>query len=327
MATKVGIIRALLYYRFYPLWKTFFNSLGAEVVLSSPTNKRILEEGKKRAVSDACLPTKVALGHVWELKDRVDYLFLPRIVSLERDAYMCPKFLAFPDVVRNCFRDLPPVLDTNFNARKKDARHSLYHTGRIFSRSPLQVNLALKEAISQQERFTKLLRTGILPLEAIKSFESNWRGSSRRKIPNPPLRIALIGHPYNIYDTYVNFNLISKLEAHGASIIGIETLPQRIIQDRASSLPRKPYWSSAREVVGAAFYFLEADRVEGMINVMSFGCGPSSLLGEVIALRAKDYPQIPYLPLVIDEHTDSAGITVRVETFIDMIKYRKRVEV
>ncbi len=60
---------------------------------------------------------------------------------------------------------------------------------------------------------------------------------------------------------------------------------------------------------------------------MSFGCGPSSLLGEVIALRAKDYPQIPYLPLVIDEHTDSAGITVRVETFIDMIKYRKRVEV
>ncbi|MBU2609087.1 MAG: hypothetical protein KKF26_07200, partial [Chloroflexi bacterium] len=36
---RVGIPRALLYYQYYPAWKTFFEELGAEVVVSAPTSQ------------------------------------------------------------------------------------------------------------------------------------------------------------------------------------------------------------------------------------------------------------------------------------------------
>ena len=44
---KVGIPRALLYYYYYPLWRTFFTELGAEVVLSQPSNKEFWKQGCK----------------------------------------------------------------------------------------------------------------------------------------------------------------------------------------------------------------------------------------------------------------------------------------
>ena len=69
MGIRVGIPRALLYYRYYPAWKTFFNALQAEVVLSPETNKEILDAGVRLAV-EACLPVKIYLGHLACLRDR-----------------------------------------------------------------------------------------------------------------------------------------------------------------------------------------------------------------------------------------------------------------
>ena len=60
---KVGIPRALLYYQYYPMWKSFFEKLGAEIVVSPLTNKAILNFGVSRAVADTCLPVKILLGH------------------------------------------------------------------------------------------------------------------------------------------------------------------------------------------------------------------------------------------------------------------------
>jgi len=44
---KVGIPRALHYYRYYPFWKKLLEELDAEIVLSPPTNKKIVEEELK----------------------------------------------------------------------------------------------------------------------------------------------------------------------------------------------------------------------------------------------------------------------------------------
>ena len=42
---KIGIPRALLYYRYGVLWETFFRELGMETVLSPHTNKNLLDAG------------------------------------------------------------------------------------------------------------------------------------------------------------------------------------------------------------------------------------------------------------------------------------------
>ena len=83
--TKVGIPRALFYYQYYPLWKTFFEELGAEIVLSDRTTKSIMDEGSKTCVDEACLPIKIFHGHVMNIKDKVDYLFIPRFTSVSRN--------------------------------------------------------------------------------------------------------------------------------------------------------------------------------------------------------------------------------------------------
>lgn len=90
---KVGIPRALLYYYYYPLWRTFFTELGAEVVLSQPSNKGILEAGLQKAVDEVCFPVKLAYGHVLDLADKADLIFLPRLVSVAKREYVCPKFM------------------------------------------------------------------------------------------------------------------------------------------------------------------------------------------------------------------------------------------
>ncbi|MDH7480316.1 MAG: acyl-CoA dehydratase activase-related protein, partial [Syntrophomonadaceae bacterium] len=72
MKLRVGIPRALFYYYQYPAWEEFFKQLGAEVVLSPATHKRIMNAGVTSAVDEACLPVKVFYGHVLELMPQVD---------------------------------------------------------------------------------------------------------------------------------------------------------------------------------------------------------------------------------------------------------------
>ena len=58
---RVGIPAALLY---YPVWRTFFQCLGAEVVVSPLTNSVIQASDSSRTVSETCLPVKVYMGHL-----------------------------------------------------------------------------------------------------------------------------------------------------------------------------------------------------------------------------------------------------------------------
>ncbi|MHA1717395.1 MAG: acyl-CoA dehydratase activase-related protein, partial [Promethearchaeota archaeon] len=56
---KVGIPRSLLYFKFYPLWKTFLEELGAEIIVSPKTNKKIVERGVELGFNELCLPIKI----------------------------------------------------------------------------------------------------------------------------------------------------------------------------------------------------------------------------------------------------------------------------
>ena len=77
---KIGIPRALLYYKYYTLWEHFFKELGLDILISPETNNEILQNGKKYTVDEACLSLKIYIGHVFYLIDKVDYILVPRIV-------------------------------------------------------------------------------------------------------------------------------------------------------------------------------------------------------------------------------------------------------
>lgn len=319
---KIGIPRALLYYYYFPLWQTFFTSLGAEVVVSPPTNKAILSRGLEHAADDVCLPVKVAVGHVLDLKDRVEAIFLPRLVSVATREYICPKFLGLPEMVRHSIEGLPPLISPNLNLyRKKNPYYFFADLGRIFGRPPWQVIAAYHRACHVQRRYTKLLESGLLPEEAFAAL------SGRVKDLTQPLQgsltVAVIGHPYNIYDAFINMDLLGKLAQREVRVLTADSLPDEAICRGAALLPKRLFWTLGRRVVGAAYHCLQEGFVDGMIHVSSFACGPDSLTGELIARRAYR-SGFPYLNLVLDEHTGEAGVVTRLEAFLDMVERRRR---
>ena len=59
MHMKIGLPKALLYYRYGTLWETFFRELQFDVEISADTNKGMLKQGTKHALDENCLPLKI----------------------------------------------------------------------------------------------------------------------------------------------------------------------------------------------------------------------------------------------------------------------------
>ena len=101
--TKIGIPKALLYYRYSILWKTFFTNLNCEIITSGDTNKEILELGKKYSIDESCLSSKIYIGHVATLVNKCDYILVPRVENYGKKEKVCVKFNGIYDIVKKLF--------------------------------------------------------------------------------------------------------------------------------------------------------------------------------------------------------------------------------
>jgi len=323
---KVGIPRALSYYCYYPMWRTFFEGLGAETVVSSATNKDIFTSGNLRAVAETCLPVKVFFGHVISLVDKCDYMFIPAIRSMGRKAYNCSKFLGLPDMTRALIPQCPPILDPEIDLNKgqRNLYKTIYGLGSHFTCHKSKIKKAIEQAWKTNSAYRKEMTDfGITPIQAIdKMSGQNCEPGSTLNL-SPVLKIALIGHPYVIYDDYINHRLISRLQAMGAEVFTPEMADEGALDVAMVKLAGNPHWTFEADIIGAGEFYLEA-KVDGVINVAVFGCGPDSMMIDVVRHRAREL-EVPFLHLSLDEHSSPGGLITRLEAFLDMVKRRKRV--
>jgi predicted nucleotide-binding protein (sugar kinase/HSP70/actin superfamily) len=314
---RVGIPRALLYHRYHLLWETFFGALGEEVLVSPPTNKGILQLGVRYCLTDICLPVKLACGHVAAIAPKVDYLFLPRVLSVERNAYTCPKIVAFPDMVRLNLPGIPRILDPIVDLRKKVVGHERQFRDVARELGKLRLlKKACREALGAQKSWFSAepeakSESGFLFRDV---GSANWRG----------LRIALLGHPYNLFDSFVNFNLRERLAALGIDIFTIKHLEPSSIKREVEQLECPPYWTAAKELLAGARLFFKSKSVDGVIYLIAFECGPDALLKVLIDSEARKHSDVAYMSLVLDEHTGETGVETRLEAFLDAIARRRR---
>ncbi|HCJ09709.1 MAG TPA: hypothetical protein DHW14_00885, partial [Clostridiales bacterium] len=159
----VGLPRALLYYELYPFWRSFFEELGFRLVDSGPTSREVLEAGVREAVDEACLPVKAFYGHVISLRDRVDAVFLPRLVSLERGTYTCPKLLGLPDMVRHNISRLPAVITADFDETRpgKGLREAAVRLARRLGRGARLARAAVARGPQSLALFPKAPLSGL----------------------------------------------------------------------------------------------------------------------------------------------------------------------
>jgi len=239
--TTVGIPRALLYYQYYPMWKTFFEHLGAKVVVSPPTTRTTLMKGTARVVADTCLPVKVFTGHALSLVDECDYLFIPVIRSLKQKTYNCAKFLGLPDMTKAVVPESPPILEIeiDINQGKRYLYQGIYGLGRHLNLNPFRVREAATAAWEKLINYRRMMsENGLMPLQVINKITDTVEkepGESPEKTAMPGLTIAVVGHAYLLYDEYINYELIHRLEQYGARVLTPEMLS---VQQQSAAVTR-----------------------------------------------------------------------------------------
>lgn len=325
---RVGIPRALIYYNYYPFWFGFFKALGIEIVLSDKTTKQTMSNGSALVVTETCLPIKVYVGHVLNLLDKgVDKIFVPSIQSVAHKIYNCSKIRALPDLIRNVVKRDFTIIEATLDKSEKEQGlpEFLLDIAKKFGiKDEQKVIDAQKYAWKVFNNFQTMTRSGV-------HFEKALRAAINGNIIIPSadkeyeVSIALISHGYNIYDDRVSMKIFDKLENLGVKVFTYEQLTQEQLVEGYTTLGvEKAYWANESEMTGAAGHYLRNSKVDGLITITAFGCGPDSIMVDRIFRNAKKFEK-PVLGLTLDEHTGEAGFITRIEAFIDMLLRKKRV--
>ena len=120
--------------------------------------------------------------------------------------------------------------------------------------------------------------------------------------------------------------IFDKLKKMDVNVYTALQLTDEQMQEGIASLKVHKYWANSAEMTGAAGHYLKDNRIDGIITLNAFGCGPDSLMIESIMRKSKDTGK-PLLVLTIDEHTGEAGFVTRLEAFIDMLFRKKRSQI
>ena len=325
---KIGIPRALLYYYYYPLWKKFFNELGHDVIVSQNTNKSIVNKGAKVSVPEICVPIKIFNGHVLELIDKTDYIFAPRMVSIESKdkKTFCPKFLGLPDMLKYTFSDakekfISPFLDgkTDWDADREQLKDA-----NLLNQYPQKkLEKAWKEGAKEWRAFRSNCCLGFRADEALQI-------AAGKNIDLPPvlerpgrINIALIGYVYNLYDQFVGMDIAKRLETVGANVYTFEMLKDEDIKKELNKMKKSLFWTFSDKIFASGLYYYKQPQIDGIIHLTAFGCGPDSLIGKMLELDSAKYGK-PFLTIRVDEHSGESHLVTRIEAFSDMLWRKKR---
>ena len=299
----IGLPRGMLYYRYETLWKTFFTQLGADVRVSEPTTHRIAEQGMSRTIDEACLSLKLYFGHVSELIGKCDYIFIPRISNFGRNRDMCPRFCAMYDAARNIFRGSgQKFLTCNIDA--------------------LQGDIELKAFLSMGQALGCSLKSTVNAYKAAKREEQRvWNDKLKRQkylLSQPGLKILIAGHDYLVKDAYIGKPVTDFLKKNDVLPIEAGVVDRKAAMKCSTELSPTCRWQFSREIVGGIAMY--RNKVDGIIFLSAFPCGPDAMVNELM-LRRID--AVPMLNLVMDGQNGTAGMETRLESFLDIIRFKK----
>ena len=296
----IGIPKALLYYKYHILWENFFSYLNINTVTSPSTNKEILDVGIKNSIDEACLSLKIYLGHIKYLCGKCDYVLIPRIVSLNKNEKLCTNFSALYDIVKNTYK----VKILNYNIDVDKNYDELYAF----------VSMARELGISRY----KAVKAYIYAKEKEKEDETAKIIKQESLIKTNKLKILIAGHDYNIYDEFVGKPIIDYLKKMDVVPITSNICKKTYTDFDYKMISKDLYWTYNKEILSSINHYLK--EVDGIILISTFPCGPDSLSNEIVVRKIKNKPIIT---IIIDELNNSSGLITRLESFVDILKERK----
>ncbi len=325
----IGIPKAMLYYTYFPFWCGFFVDLGIEVVLSDNTTKKTVSDGASLVVTETCLPIKVFVGHVLNLINKgVKNIFVPSIQSIAPKIYNCSKIRGLPDLIRNIIKADFNLIEATLDRSEKNMDIEDFAKEIAFQfniKDDEVIKNAIKAGNIVQNNFNVMVQNGLDFDEALKNARASRVIISPKK-ESKPISVALVGHGYNIYDKRVCMDIAKKLDDMDVQVYNAYQLTQEQLEGGLNALNTSLYWANQYEMTGCAGHYFQEEKIDGVITVTAFGCGPDSLMLEDIRRKGKNFNK-PLLNLTIDEHTGEAGFITRLEAFCDMLYRKKRAKI
>lgn len=302
-APVIGLPRAMLYERYEVLWKSFFSALGMKGLVSRPTNKEMIRAGSALAIDEACLSTKIYLGHIQSLVGKCDYILVPRVSNFGLHRNMCTKFESLYDLVCNVFRE----------------------TNQKF----IAYNLDVLMKIDEEKAFVDLgMVLGVDKKTALKAYKKakkaehdDWKEKVHAEealYKKDGIKILLVGHSYVLEDEYIGQPVRDYLEEMGVTAIRADHVDRKEALKQSVKVSPTLKWEMSRELVGSIQ--MHKDKVDGLILLSAFPCGPDSMVNDMIIRR---FAGIPILNIVLDNQDGTAGLETRLESFTDILKLKR----
>ena len=305
----VGIPRTMFYYDRFPFWCAYFQELGFDVVVSSPTDRKISMAGEELAIAQPCFPVKVAHGHVQDLLEKcVDYVLIPNTVDAEGpddglESHLCPWNQTLPFVVRAVPqlelahpKFLSPTV--HFRLGPRHVEKELKEFARGLGIKPRMNTRAVMAAYAAQSTFADALQ------------QAGKEAMARLRETDEPA-LVLVGRPYNIFDRGVNCDIPRKLRTlYGINVLPMEVLP--LDAEDISEVNPNMYWNSGRRILAAARIVSRNPNLH-LVYISNFKCGPDSYIKSFVDEAAGK----PSLVLQFDGHANDAGFITRCEAYLD----------
>ena len=295
---KIGLPKALLYHYYAPLWKAFFDELGVDYIVSSDTTIKTLIVGKEKSIDEACLSLKIYLGHIEELKEKCDYILVPRIFSLVKSEQVCTNFNALYDLVRNTFKDIKIL---NYNI---DVKHHKYEKS-AFLKMGKELGFSILESARAYNKAKEIEN----------NYYKNEEKNAKDILKTNKTKILLLGHPYILKDNLIGKSIVNYLLNNNISVVYSYQVPRELIDFNCNKISTKIHFTMNKEQIAAFNYF--KDKVDGTIILTAFPCGPDSLSNEMIIRKRKKHPT---LLLTFEDLTNNTAVITRLESFLDMLK-------
>ena len=320
--TAIGMPRVLSMWEYAPFWTTLFRSLGFTVKLSHPSTRAMYERGLSAVSSDTvCFPAKLVHGHVRDLADQgVDRIFMPSVTTVTSEntaktsQSMCAVVKGYPIVMRNS--DNPEKrFGIPFDAplfhwlsqKDRDRQLTEYLT-REFSLDTASVRQAIDAAEAAQKTFkAELAREGERICDQVEREGS--------------FAVVLASRPYQ-NDDLVNHELPRAFTELGIPVICADAVPHVNEVDLSRSRLDVVNNFHAR-MLGSAAIAAGSPNLE-YVQLVSFGCGHDAYLSdEIIRLMHLAGPKAPLI-LKVDESDIQGPLRIRVRSFIETIRLRRK---
>ncbi|MBE6845619.1 MAG: 2-hydroxyglutaryl-CoA dehydratase [Ruminococcus sp.] len=303
----VGLPMVLNFYELLPFWKTLFNEVGIDVVISDESSRDIYYLGQHTIPSDTvCYPAKLAHGHIESLLNKyVDFIFYPcmsfNVDEGENDNHFnCPVVAYYPElIIANNLRlnkdnFIYPYLDIN---REKNVVSVMTQALKKYGIKKSQIKSAVKKAYASLADFkNEIYNKG-------SQIISHARANGQKII-------VLSGRPYHI-DKEINHGIQKLITSLGMAVVSEDAVFQHGHHPNPNVLNQ---WSYHARLYRAAQYVTTQPDMQ-LVQLVSFGCGIDAIttdeVREILESKGKLYTQ-----LKIDEINNLGAAKIRLRSLV-----------